>query len=474
MVIRFFPIIFFWSLLSAEVSDGVTLFTINDPEYRTYLIDNDQEIINTWQHSTSSASMPYLLPDSTLLFPGRVQDPEYMDVSSAGGRLIKYNWDGEIIWDYIFADSMYIQHHDIEPLPNGNVLLLAYERKSMQEGIDAGKTNLEGEIWSEMIIEVEPNDVNSGNIVWEWHFWDHLIQDVDPSKENYGIVSENPQKLDINATEVSGFHPVHGHYNGDWLHCNSVHYNQELDQIIISSRKLCELLVIDHSTSTEEASLDFGGDYGQGGDFLYRWGNPKNYDRGTILDKKLYHQHSVNWIPSGYPGEGNIILYNNGTPASGGPGNSSVIEISPPLDENNNYIINELQPFGPIDPAWSYSGSDDFTFYSGLQSGAFRLYNGNTFITICDGGVIFEVDSEGAIQWSFTASENVARSYKYENNYLIINIGDVNNDQIINILDVVLIVNIILSGDYQSNADINSDDAVDVLDIVQIINIILS
>ena len=49
-----------------------------------------------------------------------------------------------------------------------------------------------------------------------------------------------------------------------------------------------------------------------------------------------------------------------------------------------------------------------------------------------------------------------------------------NNDQIINILDVVLIVNIILNGNYQGNADINSDNTIDILDIVQIINIILS
>jgi len=167
--ISFISFVFF-SIAFSDVSEGITLFTINDPEYRTYLIDNDQEIINTWQHTTSSASMPYLLPDSTLMFPGRVQDPSYMDVSSAGGKLVKYNWSGQIIWEYEFADSMYIQHHDIEPLPNGNVLLLAYERISMEDGVNAGKTNLEGEIWSEMIAEIEPQGFNGGNIVWKWHF----------------------------------------------------------------------------------------------------------------------------------------------------------------------------------------------------------------------------------------------------------------------------------------------------------------
>ena len=52
--------------------------------------------------------------------------------------------------------------------------------------------------------------------------------------------------------------------------------------------------------------------------------------------------------------------------------------------------------------------------------------------------------------------------------------GDVNYDFIINIQDIVLTVNLVISGDYNSNADLNSDGVVNVLDIVQIINIILN
>ena len=44
---------------------------------------------------------------------------------------------------------------------------------------------------------------------------------------------------------------------------------------------------------------------------------------------------------------------------------------------------------------------------------------------------------------------------------------------IINILDIVLMVNLILSEDYSSAADINSDDTINVLDVVLLINIIL-
>ncbi|MDC2984489.1 dockerin type I domain-containing protein [Candidatus Marinimicrobia bacterium] len=57
----------------------------------------------------------------------------------------------------------------------------------------------------------------------------------------------------------------------------------------------------------------------------------------------------------------------------------------------------------------------------------------------------------------------------YQDNIL----GDVNFDELVNVLDVVLVVNLVLSSTFQNYADINSDGFVNVLDVVQIINIIL-
>ena len=52
--------------------------------------------------------------------------------------------------------------------------------------------------------------------------------------------------------------------------------------------------------------------------------------------------------------------------------------------------------------------------------------------------------------------------------------GDLNEDSLINVQDVILIVNLILNDEYSSLADLNLDDSIDVLDIVYLVNIILS
>ena len=155
------------------------------------------------------------------------------------------------------------------------------------------------------IVELMPMGYDSSTVVWEWHLWDHLIQDVYPNLDNYGDISSNPQLLNINLVEMNNPN------NGDWLHTNAIDYNVQLDQIAFSSRFLDEIFIIDHSTTTLEASTHSGGNSGKGGDFLYRWGNPQNYDRGDEEDKLLNDQHGVNWIDDSYIGEGNLLIFNN-------------------------------------------------------------------------------------------------------------------------------------------------------------------
>lgn len=478
LIILYHFIIFY--KLSAQPLEGFTLFTPSPPTpfatTYTYLIDNNSTILNQWSHPSRCASIPYLMPDSTLFYPCLAPN-SFFEVAAAGGRILKYTWEGDVLWDFTWSSMDFIQHHDIEPLPNGNILILSNERKTMQDAIDRGRIEINGEIWPDMIVEIQPNGINGGTVIWEWHFWDHLIQDSDSLKLNYGNVRNNPGKLDINVAEIQGVGPT-GQYSGDWMHANSVHYNETLDQIIISCRRTNEFYIIDHSATTEEAESNQGGNSGVGGDFLYRWGNPQNYGRGDSTNQITIAQHSVNWIPNGFPGEGNILIFNNGLAQlmSSHDIKSSVIEITPPLI-NNEYFINENQAFGPNIFEWFYNGDDEFEFLSVIQGGAFRLSNGNTLITSSGTPTIFEVSPLGNIEWSINlGASGVARAQKYDLSYFnTYPPEDLNLDNFINIEDVLLLVLYITGGNSDLiSGDLNSDGLSNIIDILILVQVIIN
>lgn len=478
----FLPILILISSLSSqEVFDGLTIFTPQlsggpggGGSTTTYLKDASGETVHSWNHSRGAASMPYLLPDSSIIYPYRIQSPTMVN-GGVGGGIQHISWNGEILWDYIVADDTYQHHHDVQPLPNGNVLVIAWERKTASEAYEIGRESINNplnEFWCEAILELEPVGSDDANIVWEWHLWDHVMQDIDPEIPNYGIISEHPELMNINYGNVGGYGGPGGEPHGDWLHFNAIDYNEYLDQIVVSSPPASEIFVIDHSTTTEEAAGHSGGNSGMGGDIIYRWGNPQVYERGEASDRIIYVIHSINWIEPDYPDGGGFIFYNNGVNRPGGNYSSADV-FMPPIDENGNYYIEDEEPFGPADLSWTY----DQGFFSEVQSGAFRLPNGNTLITDANSSRIFEVTQDGDIVWDFTQNDvnMIARAQKYGydlfENYTL---GDVNDDGTIDILDVVLTVNIILNpGDETPAADLNQDGVINVLDIVIIVNIIL-
>lgn len=377
--------------------EGLNLITPT-PSFDSELRDMDGNLVKTWHGSQRPRSFAYMLPDTSIIRPCRDTGGAF-DVTTAGGRIQKIDADDNIVWDYFFSTSTYQQHHDVAPMPNGNVLMLAWELRTQQEALDMGVVSVGGDIWPTYIAEVEPVGATGGNIVWEWRVWDHLVQDVDSGKPNYGVVADHPELLDMNYSGLGT--------GGDWVHENAIDYNPELDQIIWCSRKTNEFYIIDHSTTTEEAAGHTGGNSGMGGDILYRWGNPQVYDRGSAGDQKIDIAHGVNWVDEGLPGEGNALIFDNGS-----SGYSVVLEITPPLEPGGTYTIEAGLPYGPADPTWSYGGPGGF--YGGpTQCGAYRMPNGNTLITASQDGYVFEVTEAGTVVWDYDDPDRIARGLRY-------------------------------------------------------------
>ena len=409
---------------------GYTLYSPLDGA-GSYLIDNEGHLIHFWDTDYRS-NMGYLLDNGNLLRTTTYgnQGNGHLFGGGAGHGIQELSWDGSLIWDYVYSTEEYLMHHDIEPLPNGNVLIIAWERKSVEEAHSAGRDPElvgEGGVWPLHIIEVTPVRPSGGKIVWEWHVWDHLIQDFDETKSNYGDVAAHPERVEINppglwmdsipdeereqleALGYLGGDPLDSKAindrrerarSADWLHTNAIAYNAELDQIAVSALGNNEIWIIDHSTTTEEARGRTGGRYGNGGDLLYRWGNPIAYRAGSKNEQTLFAQHNVHWIPKGYPGAGNLLIFNNGR--GRGDGNySSIDELVAPVDSKGHYQWQPEKPFGPEEPVWVYSAEKKHHFYSSFISGAQRLPNGNTLVCYGSKGIFFEVNTAGDEVWRF-------------------------------------------------------------------------
>ncbi len=378
-------------LNTTAAAPGYTLFAPMSYNV-TYLIDNNGELVQSWSSEYRPGLSVYILENGDLLRT-RIIQGQLFQTGGHGGGVEIIDWDGNLVWEFDYFSDQYWQHHDIESLPNGNVLLIAWEHKADATAIANGRNPnmLAGSqqpfgFWPDHIIEVNPE---SNSIAWEWHVWDHLIQDYDSSKVNYGVVSDHPELVNLN-------YPSGPNTNGDWLHINAVDYNAELDQIILSVHHFGEIWIIDHSTTTIEAASHTGGNSGKGGDLLYRWGNPQAYIGGNSNERIFFGQHDARWIEDG----SQIMVFNNG---SGRPGGSysSIDVITQPIGEDNLYVLDSNGIYEPDTLSWQYTATPLGDLFAANISGAHRLENGNTLI--CDGprGHYFEVDSAGSLVWDY-------------------------------------------------------------------------
>ncbi|MFH0893307.1 MAG: aryl-sulfate sulfotransferase [Bacteroidota bacterium] len=373
------------------------LYTLYAPinNSSVYLIDTSGTTYKTWTFSSTAKSgfSHYLLHGDTLL---RAIARSGNSLSGGGmtGEVQKTLWDGTVVWDFVYSSTTYCLHHDIHPMPNGNVLMTCYEVKSGTEATTAGcSQNIT--IWSEKLIEVQPTGATTGNIVWEWKLWDHICQNTSSTKPHYVTdFTTNPQWLNINYNTAK-----------DWVHMNGLDYNETLDQITFSSRTMNEIYVIDHSTTTAEAAGHTGGNSGKGGDFLYRWGNPNAYGvTGTTVFNVV---HDAHWISSDNPNYPNYLCgFNNG----GGTGGKSCVDIIVPPYSGYTYTYTPGSAMPPTTYAYRHTSTTN-TFSNGSSQ---QLPNGNMLVCLSNSGYLYEINSAGTSIWNKTVSGSPASAIRYD------------------------------------------------------------
>ncbi|NNC85593.1 MAG: T9SS type A sorting domain-containing protein [Bacteroidia bacterium] len=366
-----------------------------------YLLNNCGEIVHSWPDTSGfRPGNGVILRDNgdLVVCKGRGGASNALIHAGGGGEKIEIrDWDNNILWSYTLNDSTQRFHHDIADLPNGNILAIAWDRRTDTEAIAEGRDTAllrDGHIWPEKILELQPIGTGSATVVWQWNAWDHLVQDYDSTKNNYGVVADHPELINFNYA-TSGDNP-------DWMHSNSIDYNADYDQILLSVPTFNEIWIIDHSTTTAQAAGSTGGFSGKGGDLMYRFGNPAAYDQGDSTDMVLFYSHDCHWadkgISAGQPDYNKIMVFNN----RAGADFSTVHSLNPVFDTYDwEYPIDTATGTWSQAFDWSYQRPVPQDMYSTGLSSVQRLPNGNTLIDVGRFGYAFEINANEDIVWEY-------------------------------------------------------------------------
>ena len=387
------------------------------------LIDINGEVVNKWKTGGRPGLSAYLLEDGSLIRATRIVSHSSEGNSQAGnkvestfirggglgGLIEQYNWAGDLIWKFRYANEEHFLHHDMEVMPNGNVLAIAWKLVSNSDAISAGcnPDNLDGaELWVNQLIEVKPIYPSGGEIVWSWNSWDHIIQEEFPEKPNYGIVAETPNKINLNYFNIpvrrqiirKRDDPLVGEKNiavrkkfankfVDWLHVNSVDFNPKNNLIILSVHNFNEIWIID------KLKPELG--------IIYRFGNPDVFALKQKPQKegiRLYHQHDARWVDMENKEGEFITLFNNGD-RNKFPYSSAMAFELPKLEiagENGDYPGYKMPKL-----LWRYPQNDTGRYFALRMSGVQKLRNGNYLVTHGPKGQCLEVDANGNIVWEY-------------------------------------------------------------------------
>lgn len=339
--------------------EGYTLFS-QAFDSLIYLMDMNGQIIHRWPVSHNQHGQ--ILQNGNLL------------ADNHGNWIHELEPNGKEVWRWEGKDNLDLYrpyHHDFARVNERYIYVLASRRDQVKEKVYEEELDNPDYMRTDLILEIDRKKDNE--VVWSFSFTEHIeelcaesgldipikytyfYEDIEedlPAWMKWDDVKMESEEIEKENGKIKRFAPA------DWAHANTVEVlpknssgekdsRFEEGNILFSLRNLDTIGVID----PEKNEIVWA--YGPG-----------------ILDG----QHQPRMLQNG-----NILLFDNGTYR----GYSIVREIDPLREE----IV------------WEYKDKDNF--YSPYRAGVQRLPNGNTLITECDAGRIFEVTKEKEIVWDF-------------------------------------------------------------------------
>ncbi len=376
---------------------GYTVFCVDN--FGAFLIDMRGNVVHEWK-SVGAVDHPVKLLSGGHIM-GATGNPGRIIGHEDSNDLVIADWDGKVLWRHPQAGM----HHDFER--SGNPV--GYYAPGLEPEVAKGKTlilsnkivrkrGISDKLLLDDIIYIVDE---KGEIIWEWLASDH-IDEMGFSIEARNTMYRYPNYVMSRTAGMVG---------GDWIHVNSASWvgpNKWYDQgderfhpenIIYDGRQTNTTGIIDHET----------------GKIVWHMG-PDFESTEQLQDiESTVGQHHAHVIPKGLPGEGNVLIFDNGGFAGfGAPNPTSRFGMNNARRDYSRVI--EIDPV-EMKIVWEYdankAGSRDLSkFYSDYVSSAQRLPNGNTLITEGAFGRLFEVTPECETVWEY-----ISPYYQEKENY---------------------------------------------------------
>lgn len=386
-------------------------------EVGALLIDMNGKEVHLWKGLRGFPNK--LFPGGYVLGSTAERDPKYGFQDEAD--LVQVDWDGNIVWRFNRHEWiedpghepqwMARAHHDYQRTGNP----VGYYVPGADPQIDKGNTLIlvhknvhNPKISDKLLLDDSILEVDwEGNIVWEWNCHEHF-DELGFDEQAKNVLFRDPNTR------------FFGDEAGDWMHINSISvlgpnrfYDAgderfHPDNIIWDGRETNIIAIIDKKTGKIVWKL--GPDYSA----------PEYRHLGWIIG-----QHHAHLIPRGLPGEGNLLVFDNGGWAGyGAPNPASRFGQKSAVRDHSRIL--EIDPV-TLEIVWQYTPTeagfvaplDSYRFYSPYISSAQRLPNGNTLITEGADGRIFEVTREHELVWEYISpyknkrnSNMVYRAYR--------------------------------------------------------------
>ena len=385
---------------------GYTLFGTEVESEGTVLVDMNGNVVKQWKDICQEEHPPKLLKGGYLA-GARRPSPEkkgrvWGDPNSTD--FVVVDWDGKVVrklpnagyhHDYQFEGSPAGYHSPGMEVDNYKGKILILTNKFVENPKITGKV-----LMDDHLIEVDKD----GKIVWEWLGNEHF--------EEFNFPPEMLETMRKYPTFSMSRTP--GMKGGDWIHVNSASYlgpnkwyaedpakyrmfNPE--NIIISCRQTNSSHIIEKATG--KIVWQIGPLYYPDTPWLFNGVEVKKAYKNL---EQIIGQHHTHMIPKGLPGEGNIMIYDNGGYAGYGPRNPGAHFGWSDARRDYSRVL-EIDP-RTLEIVWEHSAKqmglrNKYQFYSDYVSSAQRLPNGNTLITNGAVGQMQEVTPDHEIVWEY-------------------------------------------------------------------------